>query len=733
MLPNRRYTAKRLNKARETLEQDLEAHMNAWRVHVRSEIADWKKDIEMSRLRLQIAVTCMETTAAINHTFSERLRPHFTGLNQMIGRFIDVVAQSEMESENPTDRLRKEGTALLQTIRETALPTLIDTFIRFDPLQDFEKYSTRIGNAVEQVSNTHIIFQSRHFSELMPKSKTENIPLKELITEDILSKSIPAFQSFSGNIRERFQHILRRAGEIDQIVEFNLNATLGLLHEVPIPSETPDSGQQATRDAFGRAVNQIEVLSQELDQLLADINRDLPGKAGWLMGEIQTLADNQAIISLKMRLTEAKSREKLRSLHRRLWKQASNRLSTAKEKCYHFFRTIRNSYLLLRKISGLAETSERNEAELSLFLSETQQRMGRLPAIYRALFQSEPLSDSRLFTGRVKETQRFQEKIGTWREGHPIAVALIGEKGSGKTSFINMLAAQSMESERIVRLELDDTIIEEGELIKMVAEAFACPHALKWEQLTDAVEAGDGNFVCVVENIHNLFVRTLDGFSVLESFLLFASNTLHRIFWLVSCTYYDWRYLDRIVSISKYFNGIIELGALSREETTDIILTRHRLSGFTISYEKPTDTRQHRKLKKLPSDADRQAFLQRQFFDQLTEHSAGNIRVAMNFWLSAITETAGDQLRISAAQTGISTSLHQLEPEELFALAALIQHDRINRANFARIFNLPPDDSIRMLNQMKARGILLREGDAYVIHHFLYRPVVRMLKAKNIL
>ncbi|MBN1294676.1 MAG: hypothetical protein JXB48_22765, partial [Candidatus Latescibacteria bacterium] len=111
----------------------------------------------------------------------------------------------------------------------------------------------------------------------------------------------------------------------------------------------------------------------------------------------------------------------------------------------------------------------------------------------------------------------------------------------------------------------------------------------------------------------------------------------------------------------------------------------------------------------------------------------GNIRVAILFWLMAIKEMTKDTMIVSSEIEFDHAFVYQLAPEELFSLAALIQHERINAEMHSTIFSQDIRDSELILNRMLRNGYLQKNGEQYSIHPFLYRPVVKALQSKNIL
>ena len=71
--------------------------------------------------------------------------------------------------------------------------------------------------------------------------------------------------------------------------------------------------------------------------------------------------------------------------------------------------------------------------------------------------------------------------------------------------------------------------------------------------------------------------------------------------------------------------------------------------------------------------------------------------------------------------------------EELFTLGAILQHEMLNAEAHARVFHQDVEQSVLLLNNLANKGILIEKPVGYFIHPFLYRPVVLVLKSKNII
>lgn len=132
-------------------------------------------------------------------------------------------------------------------------------------------------------------------------------------------------------------------------------------------------------------------------------------------------------------------------------------------------------------------------------------------------------------------------------------------------------------------------------------------------------------------------------------------------------------------------------------------------------------------------DEARQEFLRRMLFEQLNEFASGNITVAMLFWLRAIREISKQKVVLSPAIDFDHSFLQRLPEGELFTLGALLHHETLTAEQHALVFRQSPADSYMMFEQLRNKGIVLATPNGYLINQLLYRPLVRLLTAKNIL
>ena len=586
---------------------------------------------------------------------------------------------------------------------------------------------------VETIAENHLIFEVRDLERLLPKLKIDSVPFKKLVLQEIHPSLVKKQESLAAEIQDSMEHILRDISEIEHIVDFNMETAVSVLQKKG-NGELLAEAKNVAIEGLDRSKSQINDLmdrNSQIEKRVQDILREVTFE---YVSDLQTLEDSEKVLALKLNLVRANAKEKLKNYGIQFRNVFIKNLNTGQRLSKDAFLRLRGQYFRLRKMTGFAPAIGDLEEKLAHYLTDTQQQISGLPSVYQRLFRLEPLSDEKFFVGRIEELEMLEKNFTDWQGGVRASVAIIGEKGSGRTTLLHFAEEGYFKKQNIIRINLVDiTIATEEGLFTLLSNSFADKDASNLDELEARLLEKEEPVVCVLENMQNLFLRTVGGFEAAERLLLFFTRTNNIVFWIVTCTLYSWKYLDKVLNVSKYFQRIIELGAIPNQEIENIILKRHRISGYTLRFEIPERFEKSRKFKKLSTDEKKQNFLRQNYFSQLNEFAAGNVSIAILFWLAAIKDISRDSMVLSPSLEFDYSFLNQLDTDELFTLAALLQHETLSAEEHALIFHQDIEQSLLLFNRMCNRRILLNVQNRFQIHHLLFRPVVRMLKTRNII
>ncbi|MDZ7682210.1 MAG: hypothetical protein U5J63_11005 [Fodinibius sp.] len=83
-----------------------------------------------------------------------------------------------------------------------------------------------------------------------------------------------------------------------------------------------------------------------------------------------------------------------------------------------------------REFAGLHQqkAAETKRADIATYLSETDEKMKKLPYIYRRLFNFDAVADERFFVPASDTTATFKKALTQWQESYPATFAIWGKR-----------------------------------------------------------------------------------------------------------------------------------------------------------------------------------------------------------------------------------------------------------------------------------------------------------------
>jgi hypothetical protein len=366
-----------------------------------------------------------------------------------------------------------------------------------------------------------------------------------------------------------------------------------------------------------------------------------------------------------------------------------------------------------------------------------QPALESLPFIYRRLFDINPLESADLLVARDEEMRLIETARERWRQGMPCAVAVIGELGGGKTSFINAAIEKELGGFPVCKRQFTSMIDNERLLAEELASLLRLPRARTLDELQLQINEMAERGVIVIEDAHQLYRRAIGGFDTLKKLLLLIARTSHQILWIISIRKYAWRYLNSALRIADSFTFVVNTENLSGPELEQVILARHRMSGFELRF-LPDEVITQRRRYRRASEPERQAILRRSYFETLSKASEGNILAAIFYWLKSLAEAQSNELIVRPLAELRFDFLRDAPVERLLTLSALIQHGNLTAAEHAQIFGSVTEESLATLTHLANVNLLTRDvsedgAERFSVNRVIYIPLTRELRARNIL
>ena len=341
-----------------------------------------------------------------------------------------------------------------------------------------------------------------------------------------------------------------------------------------------------------------------------------------------------------------------------------------------------------------------------------------------------PLSDANLFVGRKSELEVLQHAAENFKKGRFAAVSIVGEKGSGTTTLLNFFEKEYAEKFEYYRFNNIRGLWKREALLMYFSEKFNHQFNSQ-EQFVEFLNQGDKK-VIVIENIQKQFLKSVNGFEALRMLSEIISLTSDRTMWVVTCTKYGWNYLDKTIKLADHFSYHIALGEFKDEVITNIILKRHRISGFDLYFLPTKEHLNNKNFKKL-NEEERQEQLQAEYFKDLNKIAKSNVSLALMYWVRSTKEVKGDIIYISSLKEMDFSFIQNLSAEKLYNLSYLILNDGLEEAAFALCTQKDISQTRAILYPLFEDGVLIKNDSTFLINPLIYRQLVDSFKSKNII
>ena len=711
----------------------LSNQQEKWLKFLESQISDLHIQTEIARYGA-VASSVKEELLKQSHEFFRDTfyLPIEEGI-KVTGEAIEKLKELEEGSD-------KQVKKKLETIREELSASLNEKLI--GPMQDRDRLMRPIYQMQNLISDLQV--ESRRFSDEahlaekresaypLPLLKMDKIRWQSLaarfLKEEALKKLDPALQEFD-------LFLNRMTTEVEESVQISDVNIFAAMESEDAESEEDDPLKIAL-EGLQRAVNTLE-------KSIKQVREKQNGYQEIVERRLPTALNALAQTMLKRDFDRFEMQDKALMMKEQAvnWKQKmSSKWAIASERVeigWRFFtKKFRGVLQFVGPYLGFKEEdliSTKEKRNLAEYLAKPGKE-NELPFIYKRLFDRDFDIDERFYIKPKKTLDLIKNSYEQWQSGMSANVAVVGEKGSGKSTMIRFAEKEIFGDAKPHKVVFDDTITNEPELLKKLCEALGFKHTDNREEFLEKVERKKTPSILVVENLQNIFIRNIHGYEALESFWVIMSATMEKLFWVVSSSRYSWNFFEKMSSADQYFSHVVWADNLDEGEIREAVLTRHRSTGYELYFEPSETMKNSRAYKKLLGDEKQsQELIRDMYFSKLAKISEGNTSIAMIFWLQSIKEFDNRRFVFRPLEVTDVDKLEIPSKEVLFTLAALVVHDTLTKNQMAKALHEEEAQSHLMLARLKTKGIVYRNSSGYNLNHLVYRQVVRLLKRRNII
>ena len=714
VLPNKKYREELLSYNKKIAEKHFKKYVNYWKESFFGIKSNWTKNLEVYTLQLNVIEEFRRSSKNIMINAEVILNPAFE----------DILSLIEKEENKYTakstsilfkQKVIKTKEVFLDAFKNQKIPQLVDAMHQTQIPETLEKYIYQIEYANNKISTSHDIVKFQKNGNLPLKPKIYSIAFPDLINNEIIQPYRKYYINQVFEVKTRISSIIRSLTEINHLYELNWDSAATLIKNSNGNGEFEEA-LSIIKTSFKRSREIIEKLRQESKESLAFSNDLLIKKSQELYTGYQRLINTDQLIDYNSKLKRERNQIHIQGVLKKFYDFIIHVFSDSTK------YLINKANSIFNKEKGENFTSI--EEILTNHSKQTKFKLLNIPTVYQRLFLLKPESDDRFYFERKNSTEKISKAFQRWEKNDDVLSVLIGEKGSGKTSLLNFVENNVFKDQNVLQINIESKYPNEHELLSIFKNSFKFKNVNSWESLENKIIKNLSSQVVILDNLHHLFLKIPNGFDTLERFSLFLQRTQHNVFWLLSCSYFSWIMLDKILDISKHINSIIYLDNLSSEQLKDIIFERHKISGYEIMYETDEDEKKGKKFKKLHIENRLQKYMEDKFFDKLSRMSRGNLTTAFQYWLSSIKEFKDNNILLNPISPIELNRFEQLNASDLLTLVPFIQHDNLNADESVAIMRQLSHQNMLTINRLVSYG-LLEKKDKYYSINMLYYPAIK--------
>ncbi|MDF9798267.1 hypothetical protein OKW21_003530 [Catalinimonas alkaloidigena] len=739
-LPSRRFSnSKLLSKNHHTKKVYL-GIAQGWRNTLFALHEDWRIDEEFIILSNHLLYQHYKVREEAKLKIKQAVLPQLNIAKSVINDALEAIEKSPKKQIEESLNKQKQYIDL-QLIR-TVIPATIAVLYRQALPSLLNNIQSQAKEKVDDLADRRGLVKTNEYNRGIKTSEIDYVSPHQIVSFETLPNLRENINKSELAVSDELAKVQKMINEVGQISYFNLDSALSVFEG---EQENKDKAQSIAVEGLQRALKVIEHITESLDEVYLHLDSDVHKAVQSFINELTELKSNDYALELKLRVAKAKALERTRELKQKAFDYIKNAVPYTLKFVRQTYLSANQQLKAYRKQMGIESNSVAVSTEISDFLTESEKSIQQLPYVYQRLFSIRPLDEPVFYEERTDEIKSMQEAFQNWNKGRFASTAIIGEKGSGITTLLNFFMKQSnqrlIKRCQLVRSTTMSQIYTEESLLDFFSELFTDQHFLSIEDIVQYFEQRSQPLIFVFENLEHFYLRRVGGFACLKILFELISKTNKKVFWLCTCTVYAWEYLDKSIRISDYFEYLVELQPFQNQQLREVILKRHRVSGYALVYEPALEDIGRKKFEKM-SDEEQQQYLEKEYFNDLNKITAGNFSISQLFWLRSARRVTGDTIYIGALKDYDFSFVKSISLQHVLTLHLLIQHDGLSEEQYkeltdyqtmgTKMIKKPGNNNLELI-QLMDDGFIVKRDDVFTINPLLYRQVVNLLKDKNFL
>lgn len=723
------YSLGQLKAGRQKYLVNYKRIFGGWKNSIFAQLDDIQIDIELYHIKYFGLMQYFLLTNSAQTRIERTIVDNFQQIEKHFDKLLQTIKKEDSKAIHQLIFQEKEKIAY--ELEHKIIPKTVEALYEQDFPNLIDRMEFKISKAVDRMKEERLIYAKNEYDSPIRKSELSQFNPKELVQVSILKDFSEELGKLKSEVVEQLGELQAELSELSGIIEYNLESALN--SDVDEKKETyePADIREIACEGIERTKAKTQNIASKLLKLQSTINDQLKTAVEKLSVGLIKLTNNDNITELRIKLATAKAANKTISIRDRIFGFFSSTIPPLIEKIKKYVTALFKRLDQYWEALGLKAKPKELTAELSEFLVNTDEAIAKLPYVYKRLYRLTPLKEEIFFEGREEELERINKAYKRWQDGSFEATLVTGEKGSGTSSLINFFLEKTG-NPKTLRHKFNKAYSSRADFLKIFEDLLDKKGLKSQNEVVTALQSAKPKVV-VFEDAQHLYLKKIGGFEAIQQLFDLVSETSQEIFWVIEVTTYTYEYLQKTIRINSYFKNHINLEKVNDEQMVNLIMRRHRVSGYNLDFGMNRPSRKDiAKMRRMDTEG-RQEYLKDKFFKRLNDFAGSNISLALLYWLRSTTEVKDNTIYIGMLGDMKFEFLSAMSDDSIFTLHALLLHDSLSVSEHAILFHHSEWQSKMILMVLEDNGILnLKEG-RYNINRLLYRQVVNVLRQKNIL
>ena len=735
-----RFSNRKMQQEREKTDKIYAAVVQGWRNTLFALHDDWRIDEEFSTLCNRLLYQHYKLKEEADRKVKQAVLPQVNTAQQIIQNAVEAIQEAGAEDMEKVLLAQKQY--IDQQLIRTIIPATIAVLYRQALPALLDNIQQQATEEVSRLPDRRGLVKATEYNRMIKSSEIDYVSPRQIVGFETLPNLKKQVSESKLLVTQELSHIQKLINEVGQISYFNLDSALSVYEG---QQENKDKAQEIALEGMQRAVKGINGIRNDLEEIYRHLDEDVLLAVRSFNDELHELKSNDYALEIKLRVARARAVERTRALKQQTVDYLRNAVPYTIRFLQKNYGRAQQQVDIYRRQMGIEAGAAEVSTELSDFLAETEKAIQFLPYVYQRLFSIRPLEEAVFYEERPVEIRLMQEAFQNWNRGRFASTVVVGEKGSGITTLINFFLKQTQQRAiqrcHLIRAQRLYQMHREEELLEYLKSFFPEAQISSMDELIAFLQHSKKPFIFIFENLEHFFLRKVGGFKCLKLLFEVISKTNQQVFWLCSCTLYTWRYLDKTIRISDYYEYIVELQPIEHQKLREVILKRHRVSGYEVVYEASAEDRQKKKFQKM-DDEQKQDYLEDEFFKDLNQITSGNFSIAQLFWMRSTRKVTEDTIHIGSLKDYDFSFVKSIPLHHMLTLHSLLLHDGLQESQYQELVEYrnpggkhssKPGKSSLNLIQLMDDGFITKKEEIYLVNPLLYRQVVGLLQTKNFL